>query len=40
MAGIGRFESDVAAAISGTIWALLTHPGQFALVREGKAKWA
>jgi hypothetical protein len=39
MAGTGRFESDVTAAISGTIWALLTHPEQLALVREGKAKW-
>ncbi len=26
-------------AISGAVWALLTHPEQLALVREGKAKW-
>src|SRR6266566_795715 len=26
-------------AISGTVWALLTHPDQLALVSSGKAKW-
>src|SRR3979409_1030458 len=32
-------QNEPRDAISGTIWALLTHPEQFALVREGKAKW-
>ena len=32
-------QNEPRDAISGTIWALLTHPGQLALVRDGKAKW-
>jgi len=32
-------QNEPRDAISGTIWALLTHPDQFALVREGRAKW-
>jgi cytochrome P450 len=32
-------QNEPRDAISGTIWALLTHPDQLALVREGKAKW-
>ncbi|HXQ07346.1 MAG TPA: cytochrome P450, partial [Bradyrhizobium sp.] len=32
-------QNEPRDAISGTVWALLTHPGQLALVREGKAKW-
>ena len=32
-------QNEPRDAISGTIWALLTHPGQLALVVEGKAKW-
>src|SRR3974390_2489311 len=32
-------QNEPRDAISGSIWALLTHPGQLALVREGKAKW-
>src|SRR5258708_14515335 len=32
-------QNEPRDAISDTIWALLTHPGQLALVREGKAKW-
>ena len=32
-------QNEPRDAISGTIWALLTHPEQLALVREGKAKW-
>src|SRR5213078_698104 len=32
-------QNEPRDAISGTIWALLTHPDQFALVRDGKAKW-
>src|SRR3981189_1557369 len=32
-------QNEPRDAISGTIWALLTHPGQLALVREGRAKW-
>src|SRR5260370_30302713 len=32
-------QNEPRDAISGTIWALLTHPDQLALVRDGKAKW-
>src|SRR3954471_20524943 len=32
-------QNEPRDAISGTIWALLTHPDQLAMVREGKAKW-
>jgi hypothetical protein len=32
-------QNEPRDAISGTIWALLTHPDQLTLVREGKAKW-
>ena len=32
-------QNEPRKAIAGTIWALLTHPEQFALVRDGKAKW-
>jgi cytochrome P450 len=32
-------QNEPRDAISGTIWALLTHPDQLALVSEAKAKW-
>ena len=32
-------QNEPRDAISGTVWALLTHPEQLALVRDGKAKW-
>jgi cytochrome P450 len=32
-------QNEPRDAISGTTWALLTHPAQLHLVREGKAKW-
>jgi cytochrome P450 len=32
-------QNEPRDAISGTIWALLTHPDQLALVRDGQAKW-
>lgn len=32
-------QNEPRDAMSGTIWALLTHPGQLALVRDDKAKW-
>jgi cytochrome P450 len=32
-------QNEPRDAISGTIWALLTHPDQLALVRANKAKW-
>jgi cytochrome P450 len=32
-------QNEPRDAISGTIWALLTHPDQLALVQGGKAKW-
>jgi hypothetical protein len=32
-------QNEPRDAIAGTIWALLTHPGQLALVGAGKAKW-
>src|SRR3954470_6373367 len=32
-------QNEPRDAISGTIWALLTHPGQLAMVREGRVKW-
>src|ERR1700686_3844277 len=32
-------QNEPRDAISGTVWALLTHPDQLAMVRDGKAKW-
>jgi len=32
-------QNEPRDAISGTTWALLTHPAQLRLVRDGKAKW-
>jgi cytochrome P450 len=32
-------QNEPRDAIAGTVWALLTHPEQLELVREGKAKW-
>jgi cytochrome P450 len=32
-------QNEPRDAISGTVWALLTHPEQLALVRAGEAKW-
>ena len=32
-------QNEPRDAISGSVWALLTHPAQHALVTEGKAKW-
>ena len=32
-------QNEPRKAIAGTIWALLTHPEQFALVRDGKVEW-
>ena len=32
-------QNEPRDAMSGTIWALLTHPDQLALVQDGKAKW-
>lgn len=32
-------QNEPRDAIAGTIWALLTHPEQFALVRDGAAGW-
>jgi cytochrome P450 len=32
-------QNEPRDAISGSVWALLTHPGQLALVRDGKARW-
>jgi len=32
-------QNEPRDAISGAVWALLTHPDQLALVRDGKAKW-
>jgi hypothetical protein len=32
-------QNEPRDAISGTVWALLTHPEQLAWVAEGKAKW-
>src|SRR3954468_23137086 len=32
-------QNEPRDAISGTIWALLTHPAQLAMVRSGAAKW-
>jgi cytochrome P450 len=32
-------QNEPRDAISGSVWALLTHPKQLALVRDGKAKW-
>jgi cytochrome P450 len=32
-------QNEPRKAIAGTIWALLTHPEQLALVRDGKVEW-
>jgi cytochrome P450 len=32
-------QNEPRKAIAGTIWALLTHPGQLALVRDGRVAW-
>ena len=32
-------QNEPRKAIAGTIWALLTHPDEFARVREGKVSW-
>jgi len=32
-------QNEPRDAISGTVWALLTHPAQLALVRDGQARW-
>src|SRR6266403_745856 len=32
-------QNEPRDAISGAVWALLTHPDQLELVRDGKAKW-
>ena len=32
-------QNEPRDAISGTVWALLTHPDELALVRAGKARW-
>jgi cytochrome P450 len=32
-------QNEPRDAISGSVWALLTHPEQLKLVREGRAKW-
>jgi cytochrome P450 len=32
-------QNEPRDAISGSVWALLTHPEQLALVRDGNAKW-
>jgi cytochrome P450 len=32
-------QNEPRDAISGSVWALLTHPQQLALVRDGRAKW-
>ena len=32
-------QNEPRKAIAGAIWALLTHPDQFARVRDGKAEW-
>ena len=32
-------QNEPRKAIAGTVWALLTHPEQFALVRNGKVDW-
>ena len=32
-------QNEPRDAISGTVWALLTHPAQLSLVHEGRAKW-
>ncbi len=32
-------QNEPRKAIAGTIWALLTHPEQLALVRDGKTEW-
>ena len=32
-------QNEPRDAIAGTIWALLTHPGQLAMVRDGRVPW-
>src|ERR1700752_4635692 len=32
-------QNEPRDAISGTVWGLLTHPGQLQILRDGKAKW-
>src|SRR3978361_847812 len=32
-------QNEPRDAIAGTVWALLTHPDQLALARDGRAKW-
>ncbi|MBV9983380.1 cytochrome P450 [Bradyrhizobium sp.] len=32
-------QNEPRDAMSGTVWALLTHPAQLRLLREGRAKW-
>src|SRR5471032_3587064 len=32
-------QNEARDAISGTVWALLTHPAQLALMRAGEAQW-
>ena len=32
-------QNEPRKAIAGTIWALLTHPEQFARVADGKVEW-
>jgi len=32
-------QNEPRKAIAGTIWALLTHPDEFARVRDGKVEW-
>ena len=33
-------QNEPRDAIAGTVWALLTHPKQLAMIREGRAGWA
>ena len=37
---IGGGQNEPRDAIAGTAWALLTHPGQHALIKAGKATYA
>ena len=32
-------QNEPRDAISGAVWALLTHPAQLGLIRDGRAKW-
>ena len=36
---IGGGQNEPRDAIAGTAWALLTHPDQHALIRDGKASY-